>query len=140
MKKRSRFLLIMSTVVAIAVLSVIVLTGCGLTDEEKEVVGKYNLTSVSGLAGVSASAYDYNYVELLSNKNYKLANKYSGIVTEQTGKWAYADGEVTFTIKSGTTSVKETYKLSNGVLTISATLEGKTITMVYNKEVTETAD
>lgn len=50
--------------------------------------GKYNLVSVEGFPGVTASTYTYNYIELKSGNKYYLENSVNGTITSQSGTYS----------------------------------------------------
>lgn len=66
MKQIRKALLLVTMVIAL-----VVMTSCTKTGYE----GKYNLVSISGIPGVSASTYEYNYIELRPGKNTSLKIK-----------------------------------------------------------------
>ncbi len=92
---------------------------------------KYHLTSVSGLSGVSAMSYEYNYIELKDNGTYYLENKAkaNGIVTKQSGKYlildngsmilSESDNGNNYLLASG-----ETIYCINGQITVSGYISG----------------
>lgn len=138
-KKHYKGLYMKSIAKRFTVLAVIVLTGlmfaaCGLSDAEKELVGKYNLSSITGIPGVSVSSYEYNYIDLKSNGKYELKNKVESTVTEQTGKWSYADGTITFKVSNMSTSVTEEYSVIDGKIVITLSTDGMNVRMEFTRE------
>ena len=107
---------------------------CGLDESSKEAVGTYNLTSITGIPGVSASSYDYNRIILKSNKTYMLENKVNGIETKQTGKWELDGNTLKMTTTVGATSVTDTCSYSDGKITITTNQQGYDVTLVLTKE------
>lgn len=112
------------------------LTGCA--SAPSDMVGKYNLTSLSGVPGVTASMYDYNYIILNDDYTYKIENKFQGIVTKQEGEWEVNDDktEITFITKNGSASMEEVYDYDNEAktITISMSASGYTLKMVLTLE------
>lgn len=119
---------------------IVTLASCG-SKVPSEVVGKYNLTEISGIPGISVSTYEYNYVELKSNGKYYLENKVYGTVTSQEGTFEINDEmtELTLITKNGSTSVKETasYDKETYTFVLEEGIEGYTISMTFVKEVVE---
>lgn len=105
----------------------------------KEMVGKYNLTKITGIPGISASSYDYNYIILNSNYTYELENKIQGVVTAQEGKWSYDEttNELALIVQlNNSTSSKDIaiYNMEEKSFTLSTTIEGYTISMTMTLE------
>ena len=106
----------------------------------KEMVGKYNLTKITGLMGVSASTYDYNYIELNGDYTYHLENKVYGQVTAQDGTWTYTEEtkELTFVCKVNESTYSKDiaiYDAEAKTFTISSTIQGYSISMTFTLEV-----
>lgn len=131
MKQIRKALLLVTMVIAL-----VVMTSCTKTGYE----GKYNLVSISGIPGVSASTYEYNYIELRSGKKYVIENKVNSIVTSQKGTYSInkAKNEITFITTSSGTKVKEIDKLDGNKIIIEQTLATSTgsytVKMVFKKE------
>lgn len=120
---------------AVAVLA-LSFAGCA-SAEEKAVVGKYNLSKVTGLTGVTASTYDYSYIELKANKTYHIENKVNGITTQQDGKWSLKGETITFKITSLATSQTEEHTLADGVLKMSGSTVVSGTTYTFSMEFTK---
>jgi hypothetical protein len=109
----------------------VVLASCA----KSEHVGKYNVTSISGIGNIS-EIYEYNYIELKKNGDYYQTNKVKGTDTvfEQTGEWE-VDGEtITIITKSGSQKITETGTIKDGKITLTAQIGGSTLTVVWEKE------
>ena len=109
----------------------------------EDICGKYNLTSVSGLPGVSVSTYQYNFIVLNDDYSYTLENKANGIITKQEGNWSINDEmtEITFvTYSSLAQSVTEVYQydIDAKTLTVALKMQSYDIKMVFTKEETVT--
>ena len=107
-----------------------------------EMCGKYNLTSISGIPGVNAASYEYNYIMLEDDYTYVLENKIYGTVTAQTGKWSYdkETSEITFICQVNSSTYSKDiaiYDQENKTLTITSTIESLTIKMVLTLEISE---
>ncbi|GHV00298.1 hypothetical protein FACS1894211_07310 [Clostridia bacterium] len=128
MRKVGKILLL---AVLVATLSA-ALAACA-SQEEKDAAGKYELFSAAGIPGVTASTYEYSYIELKSNRTYHIENKVGSAVTQQDGKWSLKDGQVTFKQSSLNTSVTEVYTLSDDMLTIETTapINGTTYNVTF---------
>ena len=106
----------------------------------EEMCGRYNLTQISGVLGVSVSSYEYNYIELYDDYTYSLENKIYGTVTAQSGTWSYSaeTKEITFLCKvNASTYSKDVaiYDEETKSFTISSTVENLTISMVMTLQV-----
>ncbi|MDY4788166.1 MAG: lipocalin family protein [Bacilli bacterium] len=113
------------------------LVGCG---KDSEVVGKYNLTSISGAPGLSVTLYEYSYVELKSDGSYYLESKAKGDSTITSQKGTYEIDEeltkLTLITKNGSTEIKEIadYNKEKHSFTLITSLGDLKITMVLTKE------
>lgn len=126
----------MISLMSICFMMLLCLVGCS----KSEVVGKYNLTSISGAPGLTASLYEYNYVELKGNGSYYLENKVKNNSTITSQKGSYEIDEeltkLTLITKNGNTEVKEiaNYNKERHTFTLRTSLYGYNITMVFTKE------
>ena len=129
---KKRLLGIIAAIILITTLSA-VLVGCGLSDEWKEVVGKYELTEVSitGYPQISKDTYDYFTIEFFSNKKCTIKSK-AGVTTyEASATWKInSDGEIEVITKQGFATATEKYTLKDGVLsgTNTSVIEGNSVT------------
>lgn len=62
----------------------------------KEYFGRYDLSEITGVNGITADSYEYNYIELKSDGYYVIANKFKKKKTEQKGVWYVENGKVYF--------------------------------------------
>lgn len=83
--------------------------------------GKYNLVSVEGFPGVTASTYTYNYIELKLGNKYYLENSVNGTITSQSGTYSINSTETAITFTSPSGSV-ETYELNKNKIIIKSTV------------------
>jgi len=114
---------------------IVLLYACNTeTTEERNAIGRYNLTSITGLDGVTASSYDYNYVTLMKGGKYEIKNKINGIVSEQFGEWSLKEGTLTTKTSTGSTTVTEENTLENNVITFKINTRGLNLTMELTKE------
>jgi len=102
------------------------------SQEKKDAVGKYNLTSITGIPGVTPSLFEYNYIIFKDDGFYELKNKVEDVVTEQTGTWYITEG----VIKARPYMSANTQEISkaNDVLTMSFDDDGVMVTMEFTKE------
>ena len=105
-----------------------------------EMCGRYNLTSISGIPGVSVSTYEYNYIELYDDYSYTIENKIYGTVTTQTGEWSINDEktEITFITKvNASTMGKDVaqYDYEAKTITLTSKIQNQTISMVLTLQV-----
>lgn len=134
MKKNFKWVLMV-----VAALLMFSLFGC-VSQEEKDAVGKYNLTSISGISGVTVSSYEYNYIELKSNKTYHIENKVGATVTQQDGKWSIKDEKITLKITSGATTATAEYKIANNVITMTDSIVVSGTTYNVTMKLTKAAE
>ncbi|MDR3292773.1 MAG: lipocalin family protein [Clostridiales bacterium] len=116
--------LIATIVCTVAALTV--LTSCiRLSEEEKALVGTYNLTEfhIDELPYIDENTYEYSWVKLTDKKKYEMENKANGTTINQEGKWSAKDGVVTIKTKVGAATSTEKYKIEDGKLII----EGQTM-------------
>ena len=118
------------------IIMILSLTGCNRY-HPKEVCGKYELSYVSGLPGVSVSTYDYNTIELKSSGKYILENKVYGVITSQKGTWSI-NKELTIiemTTKQNSTKVTEEidYDAETHTIEISQSLQGYQVILRFEK-------
>ena len=81
--------------------------------------GKYNLVSVEGFPGVTASTYTYNYIELKSGNKYYLENNVDGNIISQSGTYSINSTETAITFTSSLGSV-ETYEFNKNRIIIKS--------------------
>ena len=103
---------------------------------------KYEVHSVSGLAGLSVSSYEYKYIKFnFEDNTYKLKNKVkqNSIVSEQTGSFTFID-EDTITITNNENPAMDYFLYYNETLYFSedrtmfyakAYISGYSVSMVY---------
>lgn len=113
------------------VLGLFALTSCA--KNTTEYAGRYDLITAKGIPGVSASTYEYNYIDLSDKGKYHIANKVNGIVTEQSGTFSVKDGTITFVTKANGAKVTEEYDydVENKTITMKLSQQGYNIEMVY---------
>ncbi len=118
--------------------SVVALTGC-LSDEEKKVVGKYELTdiSVNGFPNITTSTYEYFTIEFKDNKKCQIKSKAGTTVYDAEASWKInGDGEIEVITRSGFATATEIYTYSDDIITGTneSVVDGRTITMTVNFE------
>lgn len=130
-------------IAAVIILSALTLTGCKLSDEEKAVVGTYELTeiSVKGYPNITKNTYDYFTIEFKSNKKCTIKSK-AGVTTyEASASWKInSDGEIEVITRKGFATATEKYKLDGDILsgTNTGVSDGVSLTMtVKMKRITE---
>ena len=101
-----------------------------------EMVGKYELTDIEGLYGLTPDLYEYNYIELEKDYTYHLENKAYGTITAQDGNWSYDEelSEITFTTTINESTYSKDvakYNKEEHSFEVSSTIEGYKITMTF---------
>lgn len=102
----------------------------------EEYFGRYDLTEISGVSGVTADSYEYNYIELKNDGYYVIANKYKKKKTEQKGVWYVEEGKIYFESSRFLGFVKTTDSGNITGDTITMTIENNSnkITLTLTKK------
>lgn len=88
---------------------------------------------MTGIPGVTADQYEYNYIYLYSDGTCKFDNKFSGIVTTTQGKYKIDEKneKIIYTLKSGSTEVKEEHVYKDNQIIMEQELNSYKIKLVY---------
>lgn len=126
-------------IIAVLIICLSVFTSCGLSDAEKEVVGKYELTeiSVEGYPAITVNTYTYFTMEFTSNKKCIVKSKTGVTEYEASATWKInSDGEIEVITKQGAATATEKYKLQDGILsgTNTGASNGTLITMTIKMQ------
>ena len=110
----------------------------------KEMVGRYNLTEIKGIPGVSVNTYEYNYIELKSDLTYHLENKAFNQITAQDGTWTYdkSTQELTFICHVNESTYSKdiaTYNPEAKTFTLKSTVDTYSVSFTFTLEVTPEA-
>ena len=130
-KKITRVFLISLTILFVGVIA----AGCaGLSEEEKKVVGEYEVTElrVAEYPAITANSYEYFTIEFKSNRKCIVKSKAGVTVYEQTARWKInKDGKIEVVTTKGAATATELYTLNNNQIsgTNSGLVDGITITM-----------
>jgi len=99
-----------------------------LSEEELAAVGRYDLTSITGIPGVDVDSFEYCYIELKSNGrfDYKIKFNFVNEISEQSGNWSLNGRVLTFTVRMGNQNISSEYSLVFNVITIHDPEDGIT--------------
>lgn len=132
MKKAFKFIALTVLTVVLAAM----LAGC--SNANSEVVGTYQMTSISGTMGgvtVNKDLYEYFTMILESNGNgtVKSKAKGGGAAYEAKGTYTYKDGKITMTTSNGFASVSEEYEYADGVITYKVNNEQMSFSIILTR-------
>lgn len=101
----------------------------------EEYFGRYDLSEITGVNGVTADSYEYNYIELKSDGYYVIANKFNKKKTEQKGVWYVENGKVYFESARFLGFVKTTDSgdISGNQITMTVESNSSKITLILTK-------
>ncbi len=101
----------------------------------EEYFGRYDLSEITGVNGITADSYEYNYIELKSDGYYVIANKFNKKKTEQKGVWYVENGKVYFESSRFLGFVKTTDSgdISGNEITMTVESNSSKITLILTK-------
>ena len=101
----------------------------------EEYFGRYDLSEITGVNGITADSYEYNYIELKSDGYYVIANKFNKKKTEQKGVWYVENGKVYFESSRFLGFVKTTDSgdISGNQITMTVENNSSKITLILTK-------
>ena len=106
-----------------------------------EHAGKYELSSISGQIDdkgniVTVNSYDYNYINLMDDGTFEIANKINGRATSVKGVWYVEGNTLYFEISKMLGLVKHTDKgvISNGTITMSLDAQDTHVVMILKRK------
>lgn len=102
----------------------------------EEYFGRYDLTEISGVNGVTVESYEYNYIELKSDGRYVIANKYKKKKTEQKGVWYVEERKVYFESSRflGFVKTTDSGNISGDTITMTVENDANRITLTLTKK------